>query len=105
MVKIPEIKLPPPPDSDSQRFDIFQNYVIRAERRDELFLFLKERGVETLIKDPVSNHWQKGLNLSHFRLPNTEKFAKEIISLPMYPELTNRQIEYVIDCLKEFYVT
>jgi len=41
--------------------------------------------------------------LSHFILPYTEKLAKEVISLPIYPELTAEQIEYVIDCIKEFY--
>lgn len=82
---------------------VFQNYVIRAEKRDELFEFLKNRGVETLIKDPVPTHWQKGLNLFHFNLPVSEKLAKEVISLPMYPELTNEQVKYVVSQVKEFY--
>jgi len=104
LVEIPEVKLPPAPDADSRFFDVYQNYVLRAQRRDELFDSLKEKGVETLIKDPVPNHWQKGLGLSHFHLLNSEKFAKEVISLPMYPELTNEQVEYVIDCVKGFYI-
>jgi len=100
---ISEIKLPPAPDSDEKHFDIYQNYVLKAEKRDELFKFLKENGVETLIKDPVPNHWQKGLNLSHFKLPYTEQLAKEVISLPMYPELTDEQVEYTINSVKDFY--
>lgn len=100
---VKEIKLPPAPDLDNQRFDVFQNYVIRAEKRDELFDFLKVQGVETLIKDPVPTHWQKGLNLSHFNLPLTEQLAKEVISLPMYPELENSEIEYVIKTVRKFY--
>jgi dTDP-4-amino-4,6-dideoxygalactose transaminase len=59
--------------------------------------------VETLIKDPVPLHFHKPLGLSHFQLPFTEQLAKEVISLPMYPELTNEQVEYVINCVKEFY--
>ncbi len=98
------VKLPSAPDSDERRFDNFQNYVLKAEKRDELYDFLKEKGIETLIKDPIPNHWHKGLGLSHFHLPNTEKFAKEIISLPMYPELTNGQVEYVIGRVKSFYI-
>ncbi|KPJ55299.1 hypothetical protein AMJ47_00260 [Parcubacteria bacterium DG_72] len=82
---------------------VFQNYVIKAEKRDELLEFLKDRGVETLIKDPVPTHWQKGLNLSHFNLPVSERLAKEVISLPMYPELTQEQVQYVISQVKEFY--
>jgi len=101
---IPEVKLPPAPNSDDRHFDIYQNYVLKAQKRDELFNFLKEKGVETLIKDPVAVHCHPNLGLSHFKLPYTEKLAKEVISLPIYPELTNEQIQYVIDCVKEFYL-
>jgi len=97
------VKLPPSPDSDEKHFDNFQNYVLTAEKRDELYNFLKEKGVETLIKDPVANHKQPGLGLSHFNLPCTERLAEEVISLPMYPELSREQIEYVIKCVKSFY--
>jgi dTDP-4-amino-4,6-dideoxygalactose transaminase len=97
-----EIK-PLPLSEDEPNFDVFQNYVIRAEKRDNLFNFLKEKGIETLIKDPIPNHWQKGLNL-YFNLPITEQLSKEVISLPMYPELSNENAEYVIECVKEYYV-
>lgn len=100
---IPDVKLPPTPNSDERYFDVYQNYVLKAERRDELAAFLKEKGVETLIKDPIANHKQQGLGLSHFKLPYTERLAERVISLPMYPELTQEQIEYVVSCLKEFY--
>jgi dTDP-4-amino-4,6-dideoxygalactose transaminase len=97
------IELPPPPDSDEKNFDVYQNYVLKAGRRDELAAFLKEKGVETLIKDSIANHRQLGLGLSHFNLPYSEKLAREVISLPMYPELNQEQIEYVIESVKEFY--
>jgi len=99
-----QIKLPPAPDSDARYFDTYQNYVLKAENRDELFSFLKEKGVETLIKDPVANHKQPGLGLSHFNLPYTEGLAKKVISLPMYPELTDGEVQYVVQCVKEFYI-
>lgn len=110
---IPGVKLPPSPDSDSKHFDVYQNYVLRVltpnfgsdgkvEKRDELFEYLKEKGVETLIKDPVPNHWQKGLGLSYFKLPYTEKLAKEVISLPMYPELTEEQVKYTVNSIRNF---
>jgi len=101
--EVTELKLPPSPDSDVRYFDVYQNYVLKAQKRDELYSFLKERGVETLIKDPIAVHHHPGLNLSHFYLPLTEQLAKEVISLPMYPELTEEQIEYTINCVKEFY--
>ncbi len=97
------VKLPPSPDSNSEYFDVYQNYVLRVEKRDELFKYLKEKGVETLVKDPIPNHWQKDLSLSHFKLPYTEQLAKEVISLPMYPELTEEQIKYTINSIRNFY--
>lgn len=100
---ISNLKLPASPDSGSEHFDVYQNYVLRAQKRDELFDFLKKRGVEVLIKDPLALHRHPAIGLSHFNLPFTEQLAKEVISLPMYPELTDEQIEYVINCLREFY--
>ena len=97
------IKLPPAPNSDERYFDVYQNYVLKAEKRDDLFNFLKEKGVETLIKDPVANHKQPALGLSHFNLPYSEKLAEQVISLPMYPELNREEIDYVISCVKKFY--
>jgi len=98
---IPEVKLPP--KSDERFQDVYQNYVLRVLKRDELATFLKRKGIETLIKDPIPLHHHKALNLSHFHLPYTEQLAKEIISIPMYPELTPEQIEYTIRCIKDFY--
>ncbi|MBI3335005.1 MAG: DegT/DnrJ/EryC1/StrS family aminotransferase [Candidatus Portnoybacteria bacterium] len=92
-----------PPKLDSAHEDVYQNYVLRAKKRDELFSCLQARGVETLIKDPVPLHHHKGLGLSHIKLPYTEKLVKEVISLPMYPELTDRQVNYVIKTISIFY--
>jgi dTDP-4-amino-4,6-dideoxygalactose transaminase len=97
------IKLPPSPNSDEKYFDVFQNYVLRAEKRDELFSFLKEKGVETLIKDPIAVHHHSGLGISDFHLPFSDELAKKVISLPLYPELTDGQIKYVIESVKIFY--
>ncbi|MCX6720093.1 MAG: DegT/DnrJ/EryC1/StrS family aminotransferase, partial [Candidatus Staskawiczbacteria bacterium] len=102
LADVEEVKTPFGFESES-RYDVFQNYVLRAEKRDELYKFLKENGVETLIKDSVANHMQEGLNLSHFNLPFSVQLAKEVISLPMYPELTDEQVNYAIECVKNFY--
>ncbi len=103
LLDISEIKLPSAPRADVRFFDAYQNYVIRAQKRDELFNHLKENGVETLIKDPIPLHFHIALGLSQFKLPYTERLAKEVISLPMYPELTNKQVEYAISCVCNFY--
>jgi len=100
---IKEIKVPVPPNSDSSHYDVFQNYVLKARKRNQLAEFLKEREVETLIKDPVPNHRQKKLGLSGFSLPYSEKLAEEVLSLPIYPELEREQVEYVIAAVKNFY--
>lgn len=86
-----------------KNYDIFQNYVIKVDKRDELYDFLRHKEVETLIKDSVPNHLQEAPGLSGFNLPVSERLAKEVISLPMYPELNQEQIQYVINCIKEFY--
>ena len=92
-----------PPQQDEDHFDTYQNYVLRAQKRNELAAYLKERGVETLIKDPVANHKHPKLGLDHFSLPYTERLAEEVISLPMYPELTDEEVRYVIEQVRKFY--
>lgn len=101
--KVEGVEVPPAPDSDSRHFDNFQNYVLKVQKRNQLKEFLEEKGVETLVKDPIANHFQQGLGLSHFKLPYSEKLAEEVISLPMYPELTGEQVEYAAKCVEEFY--
>jgi len=101
LTPVQDIKLPP--RSKERFFDVYQNYVLRVPKRDALFQFLKEKEVETLIKDPVPLHQQISLGLSSFHLPYTEQLAKEVISLPLYPELTNEQVGYVVNTIREFY--
>ena len=104
MADIPQIELPIAPNSDKRFFDVFQNYVIRVEKRDELRTYLTKNGVETLAKWVIPNHKQKGLKiLNQFKLPKTEQISKKVISLPMYPELTDKQIEYTTNIVRDFY--
>lgn len=84
--------------------DVFQNFVIRAHGRDKLQEYLKKNGVETLVSWRTPNHKQKALKeINNFKLPLTELISKEVISLPMYPELTKSQIDFAIKKVKEFY--
>jgi dTDP-4-amino-4,6-dideoxygalactose transaminase len=98
---IPELVLPP--ISKSDYFDVYQNYVIRTEQRDKLVTHLQNSGVEVLISWRVPMHRQKALGLSHFKLPMTERISAEVISLPMYPELTDEEVEFVIEAIKIFF--
>lgn len=89
--------------SDSRFFDAYQNYVIRAKNRNELRKYLNNNGVETLISWSVPNYKQPVMMPNKIFLPETEKICKEVISLPMYPELTDSQVKCVVDCVRNFY--
>ena len=92
-----------PPKQDEDHFDTYQNYVLRVQKRDEFAEYLKEQGVETLIKDRVANHKHPKLGLSDYSLPVTEQLAKEVISLPLYAELDDEGVQYVIAQIRKFY--
>jgi len=84
-------------------FDVYQNYVIRTKKRDELYNYLEEQGVETLIhwQKPVWEH--KGLKLGQLNLPETESICKEVISLPMSAETTDEHVGYTVECIRNFF--
>lgn len=92
-----------PPSSDARHRDVHQNYVIRAERRDELAAHLRDRGVEVLISNPVPVHHHPELGLAHFDLPRTVRLAAEVLSLPLVPELEDEQVRYAADQVRAFY--
>ena len=100
---IPNLKLPPPPQQQGRYFDVFQNYVVRAQDRDRLVEHLRECGVEVLISWPKPMHHQEALGLTHFHLPETEQISQEVVSLPLNTELSNEQVEYVIESIRSFY--
>jgi len=101
---VSEVRLPYAPDEDKDYYDVFQNYVIRVNKRNELNKFLNDNGIETILSWPIPNHKQKALKELHkFKLPVTEKISNEVISLPMFPELTDEQIKYVVEVIKKFY--
>ncbi len=84
-------------------FDVYQNYVIRAKRRNILVKYLNDKGVQTLISWPKPMHKHKGLGLQGFSLPMTEKISREVVSLPMNTEITNQEVDYVVKCIRQFY--
>ena len=87
-------------------FHIFHLYVIRADRRDELAAYLKTRGVFTGIHYPVALPFMPAYEyLGHkpADFPVAREWMDRILSLPMYPELTDEQILHVADSVKEFY--
>lgn len=85
---------------------VYHLYVIRVPRRDELQAFLKSRGVFAGIHYPVPVHLQQSIGSSSSgpgHLPVSERVVTEILSLPMYAELTDEEIKFVAVAIKEFY--
>ena len=70
--------------------------------RDVFREFLDTKGIQTAIHYPIPDHLQIGFPGSHLSLPNTEFLAKSIFSLPLFPELTEAEIEYVCKSILEF---
>jgi dTDP-4-amino-4,6-dideoxygalactose transaminase len=97
------VKLPPAPTSRGRYSDVFTNYVIRAQERDRLVAHLNEQGIEVLISWPKPMHHHAALNLGHIKLPVTEQISKEVVSLPLFPELSDEQIGFVIHAIRQFY--
>jgi dTDP-4-amino-4,6-dideoxygalactose transaminase len=84
---------------------VYHTFVIQAERRDELKLFLAERGIDTAIHYPRPIHLQtaaRGLNLPRGSFPVSEAQAGRILSLPVYAELTDQQRGAVVDAIQAF---
>jgi len=84
----------------------FHLYVIKVKQRDALLEHLKRNGIMAGIHYPIPLHLQKAykyLGLKKGSFPVSEKLAKIILSLPMYPELTENQIKFIADKIKEFY--
>ena len=83
--------------------ETWQEFIIRPKDREKFKEFMDEKGVELLIRDTTPNHKLTGYELLDCELPITELLAKEQARLPLYPELTDEEVDYVIESVKEFY--
>ncbi len=85
---------------------VYHLFVIGVPRRDELMKYLAQREIYTGIHYPIPCHLQKAyrsLRQHQGKLPVSEKRSKKILSLPMYAELTGREIQFVCEQIKSFY--
>lgn len=94
------------PVVDPANEHIFHQYTIRSERRDALVEHLRARGIGCAIYYPVGLHLQpcfSHLGYARGSLPETERAMAEVVSLPVYPELTEAQQVAVVDAIRDFY--
>jgi dTDP-4-amino-4,6-dideoxygalactose transaminase len=85
---------------------VFHLYVIQTSKRDPLATYLKERGIQTGIHYPIPNHQQPAVRNAmgpQPKLERTEEAAKNILSLPMYPELDKEKVDFVCSAIREFF--
>lgn len=101
--ELEELQLPPAPDSDLDHFDIYQNYELQADRRDELRDHLRLKGIGTLIQwgGKAVHQWEH-LGFS-VKLPKVERFFERCIMLPMNMFVSDDDVHYVCDQIKDFY--
>ncbi|NOZ87291.1 MAG: DegT/DnrJ/EryC1/StrS family aminotransferase [Deltaproteobacteria bacterium] len=86
---------------------IFNQYVIRVEKRDELKIYLKERGIGTEVYYPVPLHLQecfRDLGYKQGDFPVSETASKEVLALPIYPALTQSQQAEVVNAVRDFFL-
>jgi len=85
---------------------VYHLYVIRTGQRDSLGAFLKDRGIQTLIHYPVPVHLQNAYKKCGYKtgdLPVTEEVSRQILSLPLYPEMPEAEIEEVSSQIENFF--
>jgi dTDP-4-amino-4,6-dideoxygalactose transaminase len=94
------------PEEESWSYHVYHLFVVRAEKRDELMKYLTHKGINTLIHYPTTIHLQgayRSLGYGKDSFPNAEAVANEIVSLPLYPSLTEEEVQYVCEGIRGFY--
>jgi dTDP-4-amino-4,6-dideoxygalactose transaminase len=94
------------PFEQEHNFHVYHQYTLRVEKRNELQVYLKDNGIETMVYYPVPLHLQPVFQYLGYKkgmLPEAEKACEEVLSLPIYPELDVKQQEYVVGKIAQFY--
>jgi len=94
------------PITHNGNFHVYNQYTIRVSKRDDLRTYLKDKGIGTEIYYPLPMHLQncyKDLGYQKGSFPVSEQAAEQVLSLPIYAELSESHIRYVVDMIVEFY--
>lgn len=84
---------------------VWHQYVIRMKERDRFRNYLNKKGIETLIHYPIPPHLAEAYEILHYKegdLPITERYAKEVLSIPMYNGMTQEEQDWVIEAINEY---
>jgi UDP-2-acetamido-2-deoxy-ribo-hexuluronate aminotransferase len=85
---------------------VFHQYTLKVARRDELKVYLEEKGIPTMIYYPVPLHFQKAYQqngVGEGSFPITERLSKSVLSLPIHTEMKKEEIDFIVSTLKKFY--
>ena len=98
------LHLPPAPTENGDNFDVYQNYEIEADRRDELKRHLEARGVRTIVQfGGKALHQFEALGMQGVSLPATERLYERALLLPMNTTITDDDVDFIIDSITDFY--
>jgi len=103
LIQIPETLYK---DRGVKSYHVYHQYVIRSKKRDRLKEFLQEKGVATAIYYPLPLHQQKCFSYLGYKegdFPVAEEAAREVLALPIYPELTSDQQDFIVSSIQSFY--
>ena len=81
---------------------VYNQYAIMTPERDDVFNYLAHKGIQAGKQFPLGCHQQPAYNTGE-SLPNTEYVSKHCLSLPIYPLITQEELNYVVDCLTEYF--
>ena len=99
-IKNPKIMLP---FWDGSKNHVFHLFVVQVENRAEFCAYLTKNNIGNLIHYPIPPHQQKALTeFSHQSFPITEKIHREVVSLPISPVMTNKEVQYIIKILNQY---
>ena len=93
------------PKDNKYEVPVYHRYIIRHPNRDDLSKYLYNKGIETKVNYPIPLHLQEAAKSLGYKLgvfPMAEQQAQTILSLPIYAEMKNQQVEYVINSIRSF---